>query len=180
MFKQIAACAIMMMGMIGSCSIASANDVARDGAVTHNLSLQVSVDGNEVMAPVIEMSSATPAEVFIGSGDDDGYALVVDIVDEVDKATGSAGAHFVLWRGGAGRGTRLLDDVLLLGGNRRGHASEQSLKSGGAGQNATVTVVSHATYTRPKHELPARTACEGQEGSGAGSTGERVAGLAPC
>ena len=156
MFKQIAACVIMMLGMIGSCSIASADDVGRDQKVIHNLSLQVSVDGDEVMAPVLEMNAATPAEVFIGSGEDDGYTLVVDIMDEVDNATGSVGAHVVLWRGGAGSGTRLLDDVLLLGGNRRGLAAERSLQSAGAGPNAAVTVVSHATYTRPKHGLPAQ------------------------
>jgi hypothetical protein len=152
----MAACAIVMVGMICSCPIASAGNVGVD-QTSHILSLQVSVDGNEVMAPVLEMRSSTPAEVFIGSGDHDGYTLVVNIVDEDDNAAGTVGAHFVLWRGGINRGARLLDDVLLLGDDRRRHVGKRTLQSSAAGPHAAVTVVSHSTYTTPQRDLQARS-----------------------
>lgn len=165
MFKQFATFALFVVVSIGSSSVAAVDEVAAGAVNVHTLSLQVSVQGKEVMAPVFEMASGSPAQLSIGTGEGRDYTLVVDILENVESAGSDAvGAHFVLWRGQAEQGVRLLDDVLLLGGNRQRHASERALSSSGP-EAATVTVVSHATQMKSKGESGARAACVGHAGS---------------
>jgi len=159
MFKQLATFALLVVVSIGSSNVAAVNAVAAGAVNAHTLSLQVSVQGKEVMAPVFEMASGSPAQLSIGTGEGNDYTLVVDILENVESAGSDAvGAHFVLWGGQAEQGVRLLDDVLLLGGDRQRHASERVLRSSGP-EGATVTVVSHATQIKSKGESGVRAAC---------------------
>jgi hypothetical protein len=165
MFKHFATLALWVVGSLGSSNVAAMGEVATDTVSVHTLSLQVSVEGKEVMAPVFQMTSASPARLSIGSEEEGGYSLVVDILENVEpSADASVGAHFVLWRGQAEQGVRLLDDVLLLGGSRQRHSSERALRSSGP-EAATVTLVSYATQMKPQDESGMGAACVGRASS---------------
>lgn len=168
MYRLFATFALWVVGILGSSTVAAVDDLAADKTSVHTLSLQVSVEGKEVMAPVFEMTSASPAQLSIGTGEVGEFTLVVDLLENVESAASDAvGAHFVLWRGQAGQGVRLLDEALVLGGDRQRQASERTLRSNGC-DAATITVVSHATQMKAKSESRARAACV----SGAGSHDE--------
>lgn len=161
MFKYFAALAVFAAGSVGSSNVAAVDDVAHDKANVHTLSLQVSVEGREVMAPVFEMNSASPAQLSIGTGGEDDYTLVVGIVENVEPADSDAvGAHFVLWRGQAEHGVRLLDDVIPLGGARKRTGRESALRSMGS-EAAMVTVVSYASQMKSLHGKTVGAACSG-------------------
>lgn len=148
MFMRFATFILWLAGVWMSHHAAAADDLPGETTVLHTLSLHVSVGGEEVMAPVFQMTSAAPAELFIGSSEQDGYTLVVDMLEPAGPGTSDgAGAQFVLWRGVADKGVRLLDQVMVLGEKRKPKAGGNVLRSLGVGQPVVLTVVSHATQT---------------------------------
>lgn len=170
MFKYFAKLAFLGMGAIGSSGVAAVGDTAADPVRVHTLSLQVSVEGRELMAPVFEMSSAASAQLSIGTGGDDDYTLVVGIVDNVEPAEPDAvAAHFVLWRGQPEHGVRILDDVVGLGGAQQRNAGERALRSIGS-DVAKLTVISHATQLKTLPGKKVRAACADLGTSGAESS----------
>lgn len=151
MFKYAATLAIFAVGCFVASNVAVAHDVAVAAYRVHTLSLQVSVEGSEVMAPVFAMNSAAPARLSIGTGAEDDYTLVVGIVENVVPWDSDVVvAHFVLWQGQADHGVRLLDDVILLGGAQQQRVGERGLGSMGSGA-AMVTVVSYASQLKPRY-----------------------------
>ncbi len=162
MFRYFATLAFFVVGSVGSSNLAAVNRVALDKAAVHTLSLQVSVEGREVMAPVFEMSSVAPARLSIGTGGGDDHTLVVGIVENVEPADSDAvGAHFVLWRGQPEDGVRLLDDVIVLGGAQKRLGGEHALRSLGS-EAAMVTVVSYASQMKSLHGKTVDAACSGR------------------
>lgn len=166
MFKYFAKLAFLGVGVIGSSGVAALDDIAVDPVRVHTVSLQVSVEGRELMAPVFEMSSAAPAQLSIGTGGDDDDTLVVGIVDNVEPTDSDAvAAHFVLWRGQPEHGVRLLDDVVALGGAQQRNAGERALRSIGS-DSAKVTVISHATQLKTVPGKKVQAACADLGASG--------------
>lgn len=161
MFMRFATFMLWLASAALSHHAAASNDLTGETAVVHTLSLHVSVGGEEVMAPVFQMTSAAAAELFIGSSEQDGYTLVVNMLAPAGSGVSDgAGAQFVLWRGVPDKGVRLLDQVMVLGEKRKKKAGENVLHSPGAGQPVVLTVVSHAMQTVARTQSNALTPCK--------------------
>lgn len=82
------------------------------------MSLKVSIDGREVMAPVLGMPAAGRAEVSIGDSESDGYTLGVNRM-KPDHSAGNVPdrLHLMLWRGSSHSGRPLLDKVMDVAAN---------------------------------------------------------------
>lgn len=167
MLKCFATIMMVAVGAFVPVAFASSSDSTDDMRLVHTLSLQVSVDGQQVMDPVFQMTSEAPAQLFIGSAEGDGHTLVVSIIEAEQKGRPlqSSGAHFSLWKGAVDSGVRLLDDVLVLGEGRRLKGAKDALHSRAAGQEASVTLVSHATQMMPRAGASARSSCSAMGGS---------------
>lgn len=148
MFMRFATLIVLLASAAVSHQAAAADDLTGETTVVHTLSLHVSVGGEEVMAPVFQMTSDASAELFIGTSEADGYTLVVDMLGLAGSgASQEAAAQFVLWRGVPVKGVRLLDQAMVLGGKRNSKAGENALQSPGVGEPVVLTVVSHEMQT---------------------------------
>lgn len=160
-FKYSATILMWVIGLIIPAGAAFGSSSADGMRLVHTLSLLVSVDGKQIMDPVFQMTSAAPAQLFIGTEEGNGHTLVVNIVEteQEGRPLQTSGAHFVLWKGAVGSGIRLLDEVLVLGGGHRLKGARDALRSRVAGQDVSVTLISHATQLRPQNELQTRSSC---------------------
>ena len=92
---------------------ASAQPASEMPENVQTMSFKVSIDGREVMAPILGMPSAGRAEVSVGTGDRDGYTLGVNVM----KAAQSnellpLKLRLELWRGSSHTGMQLLDQIM--------------------------------------------------------------------
>lgn len=165
MLKRLAVLALCAAGMLAVGDAVVAGPSKSGPIDVHTLSLMVSVDGKQVMTPVIGMAAGAPALVSVASDDLDGYTLTVDIIesDGADAREG-VGAQFVLWRGTESAGVKLLDDVLVLGGDRRIQDQEPILRAESGGVSASITVVSYATHAQAQQTASANKSCAGAVG----------------
>lgn len=176
MFKCFATVLMWVIGFVVPAGAAFGSSSADGTRLVHTLSLQVSVDGKQIMDPVFQMTSAAPAQLFIGTEDGNGHTLVVNIVEaeKEGRHLQTSGVHFVLWKGEVNSGIRLLDEVLVLGEGRRLKGAGDALRSRVAGQDVSVTVISHATQLRPQKELPTHSSCPGVDGSEGANPGSKM------
>lgn len=176
MLKRFATILMWVMGLAVSVGAASGSSSADGMRLVHTLSLQVSVDGVQIMDPVFQMTAGAPAQLSIGSDDGEGHTLVVNIVEveQEGRLLQDSGAHFVIWKGSVDSGIRLLDEVLVLGEGRRLLGARDALRSRMAGKEVSLTLISHATQFRPQKELPTRSSCPGIDASVVAKLGSEV------
>ena len=77
------------------------------------MSFKVSINGREVMAPILGMPTAGRAEVSIGASERDGYTLGINVM-KADQSTEllPLKLRLELWRGSSHNGKLMLDRVM--------------------------------------------------------------------
>lgn len=113
------------------------------------MSFKVSIDGREVMAPLLGMPAAGRAEVSISDSESDGYTLGVNRM-KPDHSEGNVPdrLRLMLWRGSSHSGQPLLDqamDVTTNGPSNKPRSVEVVNGQGGLREHVRIDLVSVLT-----------------------------------
>ena len=149
---------------------------ASEPVTTHQLTLRILVDGQEVMTPTLRMLPGRTAYLTskrpgLPAAD---LGLEVDMEPKltVQGETGT-GLRFTLWEGPAGKGERLHDTVMLLTPEKRSIAARSGLSPSTtmrapSGRMTEIQVISHAVTTEDASVVARMVDCPnaGKDGGG--------------